>query len=342
MTRPNVLFLFQGGYLHEAHVGFSKALNAELRHFETAAMPTSDHLNQDVHSEIERLRAAKKLPRGYDVVVAEGSAALQTLVWYGVLSDQDVTTVLLACDETFLYVSEERMHYVWQLLRPLTQRIDGCLSISKLVHSWVEPYLPSAKHDIVYPTTSLKKFDALMDLTVEQPSGGPRLLSVGSARPMKNYRNLVEAVSRVRDQGIDARLTLIGSGHEHESYADESFVTTPGFVNQTQLFREIENSNLYVQPSNGDGFGVAALEAMLAGRPVLVSERTGVKELLNGPWITETTPDAIGADLERILRMNRDRLVSVGEKNRSCAAELSPSRQAERFVRAIESISEVQ
>jgi glycosyltransferase involved in cell wall biosynthesis len=158
---------------------------------------------------------------------------------------------------------------------------------------------------------------------------------------MKNYQNLVKAVSRVRDRGLDARLTLVGSGHEREPYADEPFVTTPGFVNRAQLFRRIEESNLYVQPSNGDGFGVAALEAMLAGRPVLVSERTGVKELLADSWVTGTTPDAIATDLERVLRMDRDRLIAAGERNRSRAAELSPSRQAERFVRAIESMAEV-
>lgn len=339
MTEPDVLFLFQGGALHDAHRGFAAALDADLRHFETAAEPTPDEADQDRHSELARLRAARRLPAGYDVVVAEGSAALQTLVWYGWLTDRRATTILLACDETFLDVSQSRMHHVWSLARTLTRRVDGCISISDLVESWVRPYLPDGRHEVVHPTTTPEKFDALRGLAVSQPVGSVRLLSVGDARAMKNYGTLVEAVTRVRSTtDADVTLTLVGAGHADQPYAAEPFVETPGFVERAELYRRLESASLYVQPSTGDGFGVAALEAMLAGLPVLVSEQTGLRELLADEWVTGTDPDAIATSLRTVLSMERSTLVGVGERNRERASELSPDRQAERFAETVRAI----
>jgi len=338
MTQVDTVFLFQGGYPHSAHIEFAEALSADLRHFETGAKPTPNRKNQDCHSEIKRLRAARQLSN-YDVVIAEGTAALQTLLSYGLMNSREATTILLACDETFAEISDTKMHYVWQFLRILTRRVDGCISISNLEQSWVRPYLPSARHEIVNPTTTPEKYDALLELDNAQPEAPTQLLSVGSARPMKNYDSLVSAVGQVRKRtGRDVQLTLVGSGHESESYTDAPFINISGFIDLPELYRHLEEADLYVQSSQGDGFGVAALEAMLAGLPVLVSSETGIRELLPDEWVMGTDTCAITKAIDTTLATAPSQLVDVGTQNRRRAATLSPDRQAERFTEAVSTI----
>lgn len=47
-----------------------------------------------------------------------------------------------------------------------------------------------------------------------------------------------------------------------------------------ELFRDLGQAALFVMPSRAEGFGLAALEAIGLGTPVLVSDRSGLAELL--------------------------------------------------------------
>jgi glycosyltransferase involved in cell wall biosynthesis len=57
-----------------------------------------------------------------------------------------------------------------------------------------------------------------------------------------------------------------------------------------------------VLPSLEDGFGLVALEAMAAGRPVIVSEHAGVKDVVregrDGFVVPIRSPDAIAEKLQ--------------------------------------------
>jgi len=107
-----------------------------------------------------------------------------------------------------------------------------------------------------------------------------RMGSLGRLHPVKGYDLLLGAIVQLKREGFDPptplRLTIAGEGAERErltAMRDAAGLTCevdfPGFAESSSTF--LSNLHLYLQPSRGEGFCVAAHEAMQAGLPVLGS-----------------------------------------------------------------------
>lgn len=104
---------------------------------------------------------------------------------------------------------------------------------------------------------------------------------VGSLSVVKGVPLLVDAVSSLAH--ADMRLVLVGGWGsrgmrrfiEAARARDRRIVISPG-----DPAPHLRAARLFVAPSYSDGFGYAAAEALASGLPVIVSEDTGVKELV--------------------------------------------------------------
>lgn len=332
------LFVYQFGGPHPAHQPFLDALEADFTHFETNRKPTESRENQNTDSFWDRIRTARAIDSDYDIVIAEGTAAMQTVLWYKLLRNRDSTTILLACDQTF-YRMDASKKTLWRGISPaLSGLLSGYVSISELVEGWVSPYLPAVPHGIVHPTTTEEKYARLTEVANSTTSSPFTVLSIGRAQPMKNFPVLVEAVERVRKRGVPAELVLVGRDHANQPYAEKEFVTTPGFVDLNEFETWMERTDLYVQTSLGDGFCVAVVEAMLAARPVVVSPLVGAKSLLDDRWVIDPEPGALSESIAEVASIPEAEQVAIGERNRSVAEELSPQRQGRKFMELVERI----
>jgi|AntRauTorcE11898_2_1112593.scaffolds.fasta_scaffold00864_8 glycosyltransferase involved in cell wall biosynthesis len=334
----SVCLLFQGTGPHPSHRNFGDAVDATYRHFETGC-PPKDGENQDKHSELDRIRTGWSLSSHYDLVIAEGTAALQTLVSYKWLSNRMATTVFLAADETFFNIRDKPTRFLWHGLKPVTNTVDLCISISQLVNTWIKPFLPNVPCQVVHPTTTAEKYNKLSAIEASSPKDPFRLLSVGDVRKMKNYPTLVRAVESV-NEGLsqDITLTILGEGHQQQPYASKSFISTPGRVSESDFATYFDRSSAYIQPSMGDGFGVAALEGMLAGLPTIVTELVGMKQLLDDRWVFDPTTNGLRTGIKNMIEIPQDDRIQLGLQNRHRSQSFSPESQAQSFRDAVTSI----
>lgn len=117
----------------------------------------------------------------------------------------------------------------------------------------------------------------------------PRLLYVGRLSPRKGVDVAVEAVRVLRDRGVEASLDIVGSVFPgYEWYEDQlraqvdsatlwTSVRFHGF--QDDVWPHLEAADVVLVPSRLDeSFGNTVVEAALAGRPVIVSDHTGLRE----------------------------------------------------------------
>ncbi len=159
---------------------------------------------------------------------------------------------------------------------------------------------------------------------------GPVVLgSVGRLHPVKNYPALIEACSLLRRD--DWRLVIYGEGPQRSELEQlvartglSDKVTLPGYVDDlSQAFSAID---IYVQPSLAEGFGLAVVEAMAAGKPVVVTPVGGLSEIVVD---RETGIVAKGTDLTDIADALRVALEDEGL--RAAIAEAGRASVLDRF-----------
>ncbi|MFD2797259.1 glycosyltransferase family 4 protein [Promicromonospora vindobonensis] len=120
-------------------------------------------------------------------------------------------------------------------------------------------------------------------------SGSAHVVLVGRLSPRKGSDVALEAVARLRRTGRDVRLTLCGSvfaGYEWfedqlRARADEDdlagAVQLVGYADPWAWFAR---GDVVVVPSRVEPFGNVAVQAMLAGRPVVASRTQGLAEIV--------------------------------------------------------------
>ena len=102
----------------------------------------------------------------------------------------------------------------------------------------------------------------------------------------KGQSRLINAVCRLRDEGVDISLALIGSGKDENLLRDivnkqhaDSFITiTDG---QRNPYPYIKEANLLVCASYFEGYNLTVAEALILGVPVLSTDCTGPNEILD-------------------------------------------------------------
>jgi glycosyltransferase involved in cell wall biosynthesis len=120
----------------------------------------------------------------------------------------------------------------------------------------------------------------------------PRLVSVGRLSEQKGQWLLVEAAARLRAQGVDFELVLVGDGplrpeleRRVERLGLPGQVRMTGYLSSADVRRELLAARVLVQPSFAEGLPVVIMEALALCRPVISTFVAGIPELVE-PGIT--------------------------------------------------------
>lgn len=126
-----------------------------------------------------------------------------------------------------------------------------------------------------------------------QPLGSKaRIISVGRLLPEKKGQDvLIRAVKRCVDRGLDVECTFAGSattGDAHTVPMLEELIESLGLLGRVHIVQGrtdvatlLAEANLFVLPSRWEGFGLALVEAMAAGLPVIASDIDGPSEIIS-------------------------------------------------------------
>jgi glycosyltransferase involved in cell wall biosynthesis len=113
---------------------------------------------------------------------------------------------------------------------------------------------------------------------------GPILFHVSNFRPIKRPLDLIEVLVRVR-RSLPARAVLVGDGPERDAVARRAHELGVGDAvcmlgRRDDFCQLLRHADGFVLPSENEGFGVAALEAMAAGVPVFGYRVGGLPEVV--------------------------------------------------------------
>ncbi len=142
----------------------------------------------------------------------------------------------------------------------------------------------------------------------------PTALYMSRLHPKKNVTGLLEAWAQVVEAQTDAQLWVAGDGDDdyvrqlHDTVRRhdlEKSVSFLGFVRGEEKQRVLREAWVFALPSHQENFGVAVLEAVAAGLPVVISGevqlRTFVEEHVLGVVVDRTDPSSIAEELQDLL-----------------------------------------
>jgi N-acetyl-alpha-D-glucosaminyl L-malate synthase BshA len=142
------------------------------------------------------------------------------------------------------------------------------------------------------------------------PEGHKVITHVSNFREVKRVKDVVRVFARVR-RAMPATLVMIGDGPERvdaENEARDLAVTDDvRFLGRLDSVASLlQASDLFILPSQTESFGLAALEAMACGSPVVASRAGGLPEVIddgvNGILEPVGSVEAMGRRAVELLR----------------------------------------
>lgn len=137
-----------------------------------------------------------------------------------------------------------------------------------------------------------------------------RLIAVGTLKQSKGYARLLNVLKKLNDENYPVHLYILGIGPMQEEIEANiqkdnmnKYVTLLGY--DTNPYKYVAKSDLFVCASFAEGFSTAATEALILGTPVVTVEVSGMKEMLgeNNEYgiVTENSEEALYEGIKKML-----------------------------------------
>lgn len=183
----------------------------------------------------------------------------------------------------------------------------------------------------------------------ERPQPGPAFLFVGRIIPEKGLATLLRACGILVQRGLKGfSLVVVGDGpqrNELQQMASELGIHDRtqwmGFVPYEEIGKYYYAYDIYVLPSAEDTWGIAALEAMRCGKPVLCSASAGCKEVIrhgvNGFLFEPENVEELVNYMAQYIS-HTDLIAEHGLKSRELSSRYTPERAAAVMDRAVRAV----
>ncbi len=154
----------------------------------------------------------------------------------------------------------------------------------------IKDYFPESiqkKTSIIYNPVVTEVFREIDNgqLKIENEGKLNRIISVGRLYPQKNQKMMIWAFAKVADDFPDWQLVIYGEGPLRaeleflvSSFKLQDRVLLPGRTEH--VIEELRKSKLFCMSSDYEGMSNSMIEAICVGLPIVTTDVSGVKELL--------------------------------------------------------------
>lgn len=136
-----------------------------------------------------------------------------------------------------------------------------------------------------------------------------QFIAIGSLIPVKGFSRLIQAASIVKNKGHNFCISIIGSGAEESKLKTQindlnlnETVSLLGF--QTNPYPYLKNGDAFIMSSLSEALPTVLCEAMVLGKPVIATNCSGCRELVDGNkygLLAEQSADSLAEKMELYL-----------------------------------------
>lgn len=194
------------------------------------------------------------------------------------------------------YVHIDLKNYPWTLQqgiyksfkeeRDVYKRYDKAVCVSRSVEEVMKSYYGLNNTTTIYNPIDVEFINQKAKERVDMvPSTGFNLVSVGRLVPQKGYDLLIPIIARLRNEGIDISLYILGEGEDCQKLealnlelGTTECVHLLGY--HTNPHAIVSKMDAFVCSSRAEGYSLVIAEALSMGVPVLSTNCAGPNELL--------------------------------------------------------------
>jgi glycosyltransferase involved in cell wall biosynthesis len=176
--------------------------------------------------------------------------------------------------------------------------------VGKMMHSKGEARrqlgIPEDQHLVLF----MSRIDPKKGLNLLIPALESLLVGATDESPISNF-HFVLAGTNPQDPNYENKI-----GEQIKASALSSRTTITGFVTGELKAALLQDADLFVLPSYYENFGIAVAEAMVAGTPVVISDRVYIWEDIQGAeagWICSCESYSLAQALREALQDERER-----------------------------------
>ena len=257
-------------------------------------------------------------------------------------------------DNPFSVQAETWLHGLGR--RALQPRVDCVLTYSEEARAM---YLVRFRATQPVVASPLVQDERVLEARLEKAGGAARaeaaargllgkrvLLYVGRLAPEKRVDRLIDAVARLRPAWPDLVLALVGDGPDRARLERRAASEAPSHVlfagrqEGEGLAAWYRLGSVFVLASEHEPFGAVVNEALVAGMPVVCSDRAGARTLMvagrNGVVVDAGRPEALDEALATWLRRQPPVSNAQLEARRASLMETTFDDAVEGYLAAIE------
>lgn len=232
--------------------------------------------------------------------------------------------------------------------RPLDQwmyrHYQRIICISEATRDALAQWMPSTAQrlDVVWNGISPERFQSTQGYQKADVIGveAPLVLSVGRLERQKDMQTLVRAVGAL--DGV--HLAIVGEGAERPDL--EALIDHERLHGRVHLLGRrsdvpqlLKTADVYVQSSLWEGFGIAAVEAMAAGLPIIASRVPGLADVVGdaGILVEPGNSEVFAEQIQRVL-LDETLRQTLAERAKKQAELFSIERTVEEILRVYECV----
>lgn len=205
------------------------------------------------------------------------------------------------------------------------------VTVSGTMRDEILGFYPELPVSVIYNGVDVAEFDRISDrelLEVRSRLALPEefILAVGHIEERKNYSRLIDAVARLRARGRSCPLLIVGNDSGSGKTLEEG-IASANLSGHVRILSGLDDQevrclyrlcHLFVFPSSYEGFGIPILEAMAAGRPMVLSDLPVFREITQdtGVYFPYDDVEAMASAIETVLSSSseRTRLIEYGKQ----------------------------
>ncbi|HCT16855.1 MAG TPA: hypothetical protein DIW36_05635 [Ruminococcaceae bacterium] len=227
------------------------------------------------------------------------------------------------------------------------ENFDAIVCVAETMkESFIKKYGMAEKVHVLYNPID---FDSIIEKSKEKNDfkfgDGMKFILAGSFVKVKGFERLVNVCERLKNDGERFSVLIMGDGEEKENIkkliSEKNLGDTIKILDfQTNPYKYIAHSDVYVCSSLAEGYSTAVSEAVALNVPVITTECSGMKEIFGENEcgiICENSEDGLYNAMKKVLK-NPSLLEKFSEEEKKRAKDFSLQKRVKAIEDFLESV----